>query len=111
MSEPPNALTLVVFPETDPARIYDALVARRCLTAGALADRRNALRVIEEASVDFNRTAPEGPTFWYAVLNAMSEAGLLNRLAQQRRATLRTSRNPRARFRYFLQELWWRLRY
>ncbi len=112
MAEPPNALTLAVFPGTDPARIYDALVARRCLTASALADRGGALRVIEEAAADFNnQTAPEGPTFWYAVLNSMSEAGLLNRLARERRAALRTSRNPRARVRYFLQELWWRLRY
>src|SRR5436853_37878 len=111
MSEPPNALTLVVFPETDPSRIYDALLARRCVTASARADRRGTLHVIQAAAADFNSRSIEGPTFWYAVLEAMFGAGLLNELARKRRKARRTSRTPLARLRYFLQELWWRLRY
>ena len=111
MAEPPNALTLVVFPETDPSRIYDALVARRCMTADARANRSRSLRVIEEAAADFNRKSPDGPTFWYVVLDAMFDAELLNQLARERRNSPRISRTLLARLRYFLQEVWWRVRY
>ena len=112
MAEPPNALTWVVFPQHEPSLIYDALVARGCVTPTALADRELALRVIGDAIADFNAKADDdGPTLWSVLLRAMFEAGLLNEHARRRQTAVWTSRTPLARVRYLLQDLWWRLRY
>ncbi|MGH7605681.1 MAG: hypothetical protein ACRENK_17015 [Gemmatimonadaceae bacterium] len=112
MAEPPNALTLLVSAETEPLRIYDALVAHRCLTEKAICGRAPSLLVIEGAIGDFqSKPAMAGPTGSYVILLAMANAGLLNQHALERLNSLRVSQTLRARLRYFLQELWWQLRY
>lgn len=112
MAEPPNALTLLVSAETEPLRIYDALVAQRCLTEKAIREREHSLVVIETAIADFqSKPVMAGPTGSYIVVLAMYKADLLNQHALKRLNSLRVSRTPLARLRYFLQELWWQLRY
>ena len=111
MAEPPNALTLVVFPETEPGRIYDALATRLCLTASAIENRERSVQVIQSAIAGFNaEPSADGPTLWYVILGAMFDEGLLNQRARERQNASRVSRTLLARLKYFLQELWWRLR-
>lgn len=112
MAEPPNALTMILFAETDPARMYDSLASHRCLSSKALADRARVIQRIQSTVVDFQSRPPvAGPTLWYVVIGALSGEGFLNQHAMARLRALRTSQARIAQLRAAIQELWWRLRY
>ena len=112
MAEPPNALTLVLFLERTSSRMYDALAAKRCLSAIALSDRSRVIAIMDATIKDFESREPvAGGTLWYLVIAALLEKRFLNDYARARLMADRSSPTFTARLRAFLQELWWRLRY
>jgi hypothetical protein len=112
MAEPPNALTLLLFPERTASRMYDALVAKRCLTGAALSDRSRVIAIMDATITDFeSRETAAGGTLWYEVIGALLEKRFLNEHARARLNADRSSPSFTARLRAFLQEPWWRLRY
>lgn len=112
MAEPPNALTLILFPDTDASRMYDSLSSHRCLSSKALTERARVVQLIEATVGEFKSRPPTaGPTLWYVVIGALSRDGLLNQHAMARARATRTSRARTARLRAAFQELWWSLRY
>jgi hypothetical protein len=112
MAEPPNALTLLLFPERTASGMYDALAAKRCLSAAAISDRSRVIATMDATIKDFESGEPAaGGTLWYVVIGALLEKRFLNEYAQARLSADRSSPTFTARLRAFLQELWWRLRY
>ena len=112
MAEPPNALTLVLFLERTSSGMYDALAAKRCLTATALSDRSRVIAIMDTTIKGFESREPvAGGTLWYVVIGALLEKRFLNEHARARLMADRSSPTFTARLRALLQELWWTLRY